>query len=139
MLALSTAARLSGVTRGDIDGITGYRDAALSMFAAAPAGATIGALQSGALGYFCPSGSSVVNLDGVVSRDAHRAYVESRIDERLRARGVTHLADWNVGLVDIQTRSHEGAFRLEPLVWGPPQGRRRFLLARIVWPDSASR
>jgi hypothetical protein len=134
LTVLATASRLGGATHGEIDAFTGYRGAALAMFAAAPPGATLGSFQSGALGYFRPEGTSVVNLDGVVSRDAHRAYVERRIDDRLRARGVTYVADWGSGLGELQRRSHAGAFRLEPLALGPPQGRRRFVLARVVWP-----
>jgi hypothetical protein len=134
-LFVDLSARLSGATRGSLvaGAVTGYRESALAMFAALPEGATVGALQSGALGYFRPAGVRVVNLDGVVSREARHAYVDRRIDERLRAQGVTHLADWPSYLRAIVQRSAPGAVELRVIAHGPPQGPSlHFVLAELA-------
>jgi hypothetical protein len=130
---LGTWAILRGPARGGIDGTTGYRGAALSVFSVLPHDATVGALQSGALGYFKPEGVTVVNLDGVVSPSAHQAYVGNRIDQRLASQGVGFVAEWKPGLNDIVHRSRAGAFDLEPIAIGPEQGRFRFVVTRIRW------
>jgi hypothetical protein len=52
-----------------------------------PAGTRIGASQSGALGYFANS-LVVVNLDGVVNRDAHVAMRERRALDYVRESGI---------------------------------------------------
>lgn len=56
-----------------------------------PPPATVGAFQSGTLGYFNPN---VVNLDGKVNTQAFEASLAGRLGEYLEWRRVTHLVDW---------------------------------------------
>ncbi len=77
-----------------IDGATGYREPMRAALAQLPPGAVVGALQSGALGYFAGDGIEVVNLDGVVSGPAAAALAEHRLLAYARERGVTHFCDW---------------------------------------------
>lgn len=53
--------------------------------------ARIGSFNAGIIGYF--SERTVVNLDGVVNGDAHRARVEKRMREYIRAMKLDYLAD----------------------------------------------
>jgi hypothetical protein len=80
-----------------------------------------------------------VNLDGVVSRTAHRAYVSGRLDEHMRRRGVTHVAEWAVGYQDIVRVSAPEAFRLEPLAVGPRQDAWQYILSRVHWSATPGR
>lgn len=122
--------------RGGIDGTTGYRAAALGVHANLPPGSTVGATQSGAIGYFRPENIRVINLDGVVSRSAHLAFVEHRMDQHLRERGVTHLAEWRAGFGEIFTRSGETKPTVRPYFAAEPQGSFRMVVASISWPSS---
>jgi hypothetical protein len=53
--------------------------------------ATIGSWNAGIMSYF--SRAEVVNLDGVINDDALRANRAGAIDEYIKARGITYLAD----------------------------------------------
>jgi len=129
-MTLVTLAALTAPARGGIDGTTGYRAVALAIHAGLPPNSTVGALQSGALGYFAPPHIRVVNLDGVVSRSAHRAYVERRMDEHLRARGATHVADWFSSLQELRARSRRPPILVREFA-APWQGKVRMAVYRI--------
>lgn len=57
-----------------------------------PEDARLGAFNAGILSYF--SGRTVVNLDGVVNREAYRARREGRMPEYILSRRIDHLVDW---------------------------------------------
>jgi hypothetical protein len=122
-------------------GAKGYREPARQILALAPAGAVIGSFQSAALGWFSDrSGVRVVNLDGVVDGEARRAVRARRIAAFARARGVTHLADWEVNVNLFLDRSGDAAIvrgSLRAIGDAEPQGdAERFVLYEIVWPDA---
>ncbi len=79
-----------------VDGPTGYRRPMRAALAELPPGAVVGALQSGALGYYADHAFEVVNLDGVVSAPAASALAESRLLAYATQRGVTHFCDWKL-------------------------------------------
>ncbi|MFW5739505.1 MAG: hypothetical protein ACOC1F_03980 [Myxococcota bacterium] len=133
--ALLLATSLRAPARGSMDRSTGYRAAAIAIFAQLPPGSRLGAFQSGALGYFRPDDITVINLDGVVSGSAHRAFVEHRLGQHLRDRGATHVTDWKAGLrVLFERWDDDEEPKLFRLYEAPPQGERRFILAKIAWP-----
>jgi hypothetical protein len=72
-----------------------YRAMARQILPQVPDGAVLGALQSGALTYFAPSKLAVVNLDGVVNREAASALAANQAGAYVLRAGVTHLADWS--------------------------------------------
>jgi hypothetical protein len=120
-------------------GAKGYAAPAQQILALAPPGAVIGSFQTGALGWFADgSGRTVVNLDGVVDGEAARAVREHRIAAFARARGVTHLADWDVNTALFLAPSGDQALRrddLQPIGSAEPQGKaERFVLYAIRWP-----
>jgi hypothetical protein len=138
LLALSMFSRLHGDARGGLDGMTGYGEAVGALYGALPSGATVGAMQSGALEFFRPAGVEVVNLDGVVSRSAHQALVDKRLDEHMRRRKVDYLADWPANLRAVAELGAPGAFKLETIAKSATkQGSYRFLLTRVRWADAA--
>ena len=127
---------------GGYDGAKGYRVPAKQILAAAPSGAVLGALQSGALGYFAAfesRGVRVVNLDGVVDRDAARAFREGTLDQFARDRGITHVVDWPFNLAVFRARCAKAPV-LRPMAEaesqdpsGSPTGD-RMILNEIEWP-----
>ena len=127
---------------GGYDGAKGYRAPAKQILAAAPPGAVLGALQSGALGYFASfesRGVRVVNLDGVVDRDAARAFREHTLDQFARDRGITHVADWPFNLTVFRKRCAIAPV-LRPVAEaesqdpsGAPTGD-RMILNELEWP-----
>lgn len=68
----------------------GYRNMALWARAEVPDGAVVAAPQCGALAYYADD-NRVVNLDGVVSREAFEANRARRLDEYLREQGVDYV------------------------------------------------
>jgi hypothetical protein len=110
-------------------GAKGYREPALEILAEAPPDAVIGSFQSGALGWFATGNQRVVNLDGVVDREAAEAVREHRIAAFAKSRGVTHLADWDV---NARKLVREGKADLIPVGEAEPQGENeRFVLYEI--------
>jgi hypothetical protein len=125
-----------------LDGAKGYRRAALEVLAKVPDGAVVGALQSGALGYYAlygPARVRVVNLDGVVSAGAAAAFKDGRLDAFAREQGVTHVADWPFNVEILKSRSRAS----DRIVWTPlakasPQGDEAMELFAVEWPDDGS-
>ncbi len=134
LFVLGIGERFVDSARGTLDGTTGYRASALATFALVEKGAVVGAMQSGALGYFHPEGVRVCNLDGVVSGEAHRAFVAHHMESRLHACGVTYVADWRVGLNEVFAHSTPGSFSMAVVGRGPSQGEHRFHVAKLSWP-----
>lgn len=72
------------------DRTLGYANAGRWLRERFPAGTVIGGLQSGAPAYYADS-LVVVNLDGVVNRDAHRALLDRRLLDYAREAGVRYV------------------------------------------------
>jgi len=72
--------------------VSTYLLAVAALDAQLPASCRVGAFQSGTLGYF--SRCQVINLDGVVNRDATRALKEQRMATYIREEGITAVIDW---------------------------------------------
>lgn len=108
-----------------LHGANAYRQAAKQILAMAPDGAVIGSLQSGALGYYAGDRVRVVNLDGVVDREAAEALRDRRLADFARRRGVTHLADWRFNVNLFLERSGDPSItreRLRRIGTARPQG-----------------
>ncbi len=100
--------------------------------------AVVGSLQSGALAYYAQGRIRVVNLDGVVDRSARDAIAGGTLADFARARGVTHLADWDFNLQNFDrfsTSSRNLPLRQETSIAVPMQGSDQFRLQRLAWPQ----
>lgn len=117
------------------NGAKGYAAPATQILALAPEGSVIGAFQSGALGYFADgTGRTVVNLDGVVDAEAAHAVRDAKLGEFVRARGITHFADWPMNARRFVARAGV-PLRLHVVGEAEAQGKdERFTLYEIVWP-----
>jgi dolichyl-phosphate-mannose-protein mannosyltransferase len=106
--------------------VSEYIRAAEALDAALPPGSKGGAFQSGTVGYFARS--RVINLDGVVNRDAARALREGRMADYVREEGIEAIIDWPLWFEALLVhRSPEGAGRN----LGPVEPAGRFLLLRV--------
>ncbi len=114
---VSNALREPQVIRGG----HGYADAALTLLPLLPEGATLAAMQSGALSWFAPEGIRVVNLDGVVNAAAREAIRDERLGAYLAEVGATHFADWPLNLRWLRARGGE-ALDLERVGAMPDHG-----------------
>ncbi|MGE0321781.1 MAG: glycosyltransferase family 39 protein [Polyangiaceae bacterium] len=118
-----------------LHGAKGYRAAAREVLAMIPEGATIGALQSGALSYYAPGDVRVVNLDGVVNADALAAGKARHLSDYAMRRGVTHFADWKFNFeafVRLSTAKELPA-NVRFIGAGSPQGDDRFQVYALEW------
>lgn len=93
-----------------------YAAVARDLLPRLPAGAVLGAKQSGALAYFAPETIRVVNLDGVVNGAAAGAARENRMCGYLEAQGVSHFADWDLNVQFLRRELAESErLELDPL------------------------
>lgn len=74
----------------------GYGWMAKDLLRSVPSGATLTAMQSGALNWFSAADVRVVNLDGVVNGAAKNAIHDRAIGAYLKSIGATHFADWDL-------------------------------------------
>lgn len=74
----------------------GYRDIAKGLLTDLPPNSIMGASQSGALGYYAPQGTRVVNLDGVVNRDAYLAVKNRELKKYLQSVNISHVAEYKI-------------------------------------------
>lgn len=124
-----------------VEGAKGYREPVRALLALTPRGAVVGALQSGALGYYALTsdrGVTVVNLDGVVDEEAARAFRARDLAAFARSRRVTHLADWKWNLEAFI--DHGGDARLSAASYREvarvrAQGTDQLTLQEIRWPE----
>lgn len=124
------------------NGVRGYAAPAIAALEALPAGARVGAFQSGALSYFAPvvgTGSTyVANLDGVVDARAMRALSDRRLADHARELRLTHFVDWPLNAGFFSDASTRGVSpRLTPVAAAPPQGVDRFIVFRLAFDDPA--
>jgi Dolichyl-phosphate-mannose-protein mannosyltransferase len=111
--------------------VSEYMAAARTLDLALPPGSLGGAFQSGTLGYFARH--RVINLDGVVNRDATRALRDKRMADYIREEGIEAIIDWPRWLDALLIRrSPQGAGRS----LGPAQPAGRFLLIRVEPPHN---
>lgn len=118
------------------DGAKGYREVAAEIIAAAPPGAVVGSLQSGALSYYGGDRIRVVNLDGVVDSGAARALADRRLTAYASSQGVGYFADWPYNLGVLLSASSDPQVRasdFHPVHAAAPQGSDSFTLWRIDW------
>jgi len=112
----------------------GFREMALEILPHVPRQSVLGALQSGALGYYAGDTVQVRNLDGVVNGKAAAAIATGHAGSYFAEAGIQYFADW------------ESSLRLLRRVWGDhavpdlvavAQGERqvddRVTLYRVVW------
>ena len=116
-------------------GAKGYLVPAREILDHAPAKAVIGSLQSGALSWLATE-QRIVNLDGVVDRDARTALETRTLGAFAQARGVTHLADWDVNVKRFRERAGASAPTLRRIYEASRQGQdEAFVLYEVTWPD----
>jgi hypothetical protein len=60
-----------------------------------PKGTIVGSNQTGALGYFSKD-ISVINLDGVVNKNAYNAIKNKELFEYIKSRRIEYFIDWNI-------------------------------------------
>ncbi|MCX6158902.1 MAG: glycosyltransferase family 39 protein [Ignavibacteriae bacterium] len=60
-----------------------------------PKGTVIGSNQTGALGYFAKD-MNIINLDGVVNKDAYTAVKNKEIIEYIRSQKIEYFIDWKI-------------------------------------------
>ena len=82
----------------------GYRTMALEILAQVPPGTTLGAMQSGALGYYAAPSIRVVNMDGVVNRAAADAISANRLGAYITTAHIGYFADWDYNLHFLKQR-----------------------------------
>ena len=88
--------------------VSEYVQAARVLGGSVPPGSRTGAFQSGTLGYFART--QVLNLDGVVNRDAARALREKRMVLYIQDEGIDAVMDWPWILEALlERRSPQGA------------------------------
>ena len=133
----------AGVLDLSIEGPKGYREPARLLMRLLPSGAIVGAFQSGALAYYAPSSIHIVNLDGVVDRNAYRAIVERRLRDYGHERGIRWFADWPFNrdawtFFSERASSPEPAFReiwRGPLRGLPARAPDQTILWAVEWPS----
>jgi hypothetical protein len=120
------------------NGAKGYASPARAILAAAPPGAVIGSMQSGALMWFADGARiRVVNLDGVVDAEARRALESRRACAFARGRGLTHLADWKLNVDLFLARCGDRWPTLHQVAEAPPQAPElRFTLYALGFASS---
>jgi hypothetical protein len=117
-----------------LNGAKGYRQAAKYITQQLPEDAVIAAFQSGALNYFKLPNQRVLNLDGVVSSNAHQAFKSHALADYCKKNNVQWITDWPFNLNDFRQRSTLGVYKPilgETVAKAPMQGSDQFLLIRL--------
>lgn len=104
-LSLSTAT-FQSLVWGKADPDLGYRNLGLWAGRHFDAGTTVGSSQTGALAYYAPQ-LDVVNLDGVVSREALQSLRERTHFEYIRERGLDYVLGWEININFIRVHSSQ--------------------------------
>ncbi|MCX2793857.1 phospholipid carrier-dependent glycosyltransferase [Microbulbifer thermotolerans] len=122
----------SSLYAGD-EGARGYGEVAQEIINELPDGSTIAAMQSGALGYYANRNIRVINLDGVVNRNAYLAIKDSQLAEYLRVESVEYFSDWGLNVLMLLRYSGVENYErlLSPVRNMKPQGQDRFTIYRI--------
>lgn len=114
-------------------GAKGYRKVARQILRQLPDGAVVGAMQSGALGFYARD-VRVVNLDGVVNSRAYQALRRHALGRYVAAERIGYFADWRLN-VEMLARSYGDGWRpdlLAPEFSASPQGGDRTTLYALA-------
>lgn len=84
-----------------------------------PAGTVIGCVQTGAIGYFSGD-KTVINLDGVVNKDAYDAIQKKELMSYIRSKKIEYFIDWDINY-EFVARNSEG-FKESDLIFVEPAG-----------------
>jgi uncharacterized membrane protein (GlpM family) len=114
------------------DAFHGYRAPALALVPHLSRFKLVGAAQSGALGYYAPPGTRVVNLDGVVNRSAYNALRDRTMDVYLRQVGIEVLAEYDFSTPYVSLRSVTPP-RLNLVTRIPDSRKSQLALYSIAW------
>ena len=113
-------------------GAKGYGEVGKAIAQQLQPGTVIGAMQSGSLAFHAPMGVRVLNLDGVVSKQAALAIRHRTLGNYAVDQGMTHFADWQHNLGMLERHSTNGvSLRLTELMSFKPQGIDKFTLYRV--------
>ncbi len=69
-----------------------------------PKGTVIGSNQTGAFGYFAKD-MKIINLDGVVNKDAYTAIKNKELIEYIRSNKIEYFLDWNINYEFVKRNS----------------------------------
>jgi len=87
--------QLPSMRGGAGDAFHGFRAPTLALLPYLAPYKHIGAVQSGALAYYAPAGTQIVNLDGVVNRNAYYALRDGTLDSYMRQAKIEAVADYD--------------------------------------------
>jgi hypothetical protein len=123
----------AGSVNSGPEGAKGYREVAQEILRHVPPGSTLGAMQSGALGYYAGDGIQVFNLDGVVNHEAYRALREKHLGAYVRAARIAYFADWQINVRLLRDRYDDSGATptLKELFRAPVQGEDEFVLYAV--------
>lgn len=113
-----------------IPGPKGYREIAMSILNELPDSSVIGAMQSGALNYYSNGRVKVLNLDGVVNKEAFSCLKEKNLRRYVEKNKMKYFADWPInGYMFMQHYSRDFLnVNLYPLKKFKKQGNTQFIL-----------
>jgi hypothetical protein len=112
------------------DAYHGFREPVLALRPQLAPFHVVAALQSGALTFYAPAGTRVVNLDGVVNRFAYRALRDKAMGTYLRDTGVQAFAEYPL-TVQLAERRSSTPIRLTKLYDVPDQRPAKLSLFRL--------
>ncbi|QDP72114.1 hypothetical protein FOG18_05800 [Legionella israelensis] len=78
--------------------VNGYRAVAVQIKNELHQDDILGAMQSGALGYYLFPNNRVINLDGVVNKNALNAMKRGNLKDYVNQERMTHYADWTLNI-----------------------------------------
>lgn len=118
-----------------LDGAKGYFQAAQEVLKIVPEGAVLGSCQSGALSYLAPNTIRVVNLDGVVNKQARWAGEQGILLDYAYEQRISHLADWSFNMSNLGKLSLHAHYRARLRLLGSahPQGTDQFSVFELGW------
>ena len=72
-----------------------------------PEGTVIGCVQTGAIGYFTDDKTVVINLDGVVNKEAYDAIQRKDLMNYIRSKKIEYFIDWDINYEFVARNSSE--------------------------------
>lgn len=117
-----------------LHGTKGYRQPILEVIEHLPKSelVRVGAMQSGALGFYAPANLEVHNLDGVVNRHAATAIRDKNLSQYIRTSRIDWIVDWPFNLNAITRFSRESPpINMQLIHKVSPQGHDQFLITRV--------
>jgi hypothetical protein len=88
----------------NFDTVKSYRYLALHLNQELPEGKTIGASQSGALGYFCQK-NKIINLDGVVNKECYESIRDLKNMDYIKKKNIEYIIGWEDNINFIKNKS----------------------------------